>query len=239
MKIAYFDCFAGASGDMILGSLLDAGLPLEKLKETLAKLQLDHYDLKVKKVQKKGLGGSQALVIINEANQNHRHLADIKAIISQSDLADSIQQKCIAIFTRLAEAEARIHQTTIDRIHFHEVGAMDAIIDIVGAVAGTTLLGVQKIFCSPLNTGSGTIECAHGTLPVPAPATAELLKGKPVYSTGIKGELLTPTGAAILTTLASNFGPLPAMSVEQIGYGAGTSDPSIPNLLRVLIGEAV
>jgi hypothetical protein len=200
---------------------------------------LDHYDLKVKKVLKKGLGGSQALVIINETNQNHRHLADIKAIISQSDLADSIQQKCIAIFIRLAEAEAKIHQTTIDRIHFHEVGAMDAIIDIVGAVAGTTLLGIQKIFCSPLHTGSGTIECAHGTLPVPAPATAELLKGKPVYSTGIKGELLTPTGAAILTTLASNFGPLPAMSVEQIGYGAGTSDPPIPNLLRVIIGEAV
>ncbi len=239
MKIAYFDCFAGASGDMILGSLLDAGLPLEKLKETLAKLQLDHYDLKVKKVLKKGLGGSQAFVIINETNQNHRHLADIKAIISQSDLADSIQQKCIAIFTRLAEAEAKIHQTTIDRIHFHEVGAMDAIIDIVGAVVGTTLLGIKKIFCSPFHTGSGMIECAHGTLPIPAPATAELLKGKPVYSTGIKGELLTPTGAAILTTLASNFGPLPAMSVEQIGYGAGTSDPSIPNLLRVIIGEAV
>ena len=240
MKIAYFDCFAGASGDMILGSLLDAGLPLEKLKETLAKLQLDHYDLKVKKVLKKGLGGSQAFVIINETDQNHhRHLADIKAIISQSDLADSIQQKSIAIFTRLAEAEAKIHQTTIDRIHFHEVGAMDAIIDIVGAVVGTTLLGIKKIFCSPLHTGSGTIECAHGTLPVPAPATAELLKGKPVYSTGIEGELLTPTGAAILTTLASNFGPLPAMSVEQIGYGAGTSDPSIPNLLRVIIGEAV
>lgn len=239
MKIAYFDCFAGASGDMILGSLLDAGLPLEKLKGTLAKLQLDNYDLKVKKVLKKGLGGSQALVIINETDQKHRHLADIKAIISQSDLADSIQQRCIAIFTRLAEAEAKIHQTTIDRIHFHEVGAMDAIIDIVGAVAGTTLLGVQKIFCSPLHIGSGTIKCAHGTLPVPAPATAELLKGKPVYSTGIKGELLTPTGAAILTTLASNFGPLPAMAVEQIGYGAGTSDPSIPNLLRVLIGEAV
>ena len=241
MKIAYFDCFAGASGDMILGSLLDAGLPLEKLKETLAKLQLDHYDLKVKKVLKKGLGGSQAFVIINETDQNHhhRHLADIKAIISQSDLADSIQQKSIAIFTRLAEAEAKIHQTTVDRIHFHEVGAMDAIIDIVGAVVGTTLLGIKKIFCSPLHTGSGTIECAHGTLPVPAPATAELLKGKPVYSTGIEGELLTPTGAAILTTLASNFGPLPAMSVEQIGYGAGTSDPSIPNLLRVIIGEAV
>jgi hypothetical protein len=192
-------------------------------------------------VLKKGLGGSQVLVIVNETDQNHhhRHLTDIKTIISQSDLADSIQQKCIAIFNRLAEAEAKIHQTTIDRIHFHEVGAMDAIIDIVGAVVGTTLLGIQKIFCSPLHTGSGTIECAHGTLPVPAPATAELLKGKPIYSTGIEGELLTPTGAAILTTLASNFGPLPAMSVEQIGYGAGTSDPSIPNLLRVIIGEAI
>ena len=147
-------------------------------------------------------------------------------------------EKSIAIFTRLAEAEAKVHQTTIEQIHFHEVGAMDAIIDVVGAVAGIAALGIQKIFCSPLHLGSGTVECAHGTLPVPAPATAELVKGKPVYSTGDVGELLTPTGAAILTTLASDFGPIPAMSVERIGYGAGTSEPAIPNLLRVMIGQA-
>ena len=237
MKIAYFDCFAGASGDMILGSLMDAGLKLEQLKGELAKLHLSHYDLQVKKVVKKGVGGSQAMVVLDEAPHHHRNLADITTILRQSDLGQSIRQKCIDIFTRLAEAEAKVHQTSIDQIHFHEVGAMDAIIDITGAVAGLAILGIQKIFCSPLHLGSGTIECAHGTLPVPAPATAELVKGKPVYATGIAGELLTPTGAAILTTLAADFGPMPAMSLERIGYGAGTSDPSIPNLLRVMIGE--
>jgi len=238
MQIAYFDCFAGASGDMILGSLMDAGLEMERLKVELGKLHLTHYDLQMKKVVKKGVGGCQALVLVDEGHHHHhRHLADIKSIIAQSDLEDSIQQKSVAIFIRLAEAEAKVHQTTIEQIHFHEVGAMDAIIDVVGAVAGIAALGIQKIFCSPLHLGSGTVECAHGTLPVPAPATAELVKGKPVYSTGVVGELLTPTGAAILTTLASDFGPMPAMSVEKIGYGAGTSEPAIPNLLRVMIGQ--
>jgi hypothetical protein len=239
MKIAYFDCFAGASGDMILGSLMDAGLELDQLKGELAKLHLTHYDLQVKKVVKKGVGGCQAVVVVDEDHyhHHHRHLADIKSIIAQSDLEDSIRQKSIAIFTRLAEAEAKVHQTRIEQIHFHEVGAMDAIIDVVGAVAGIAALNIQKIFCSPLHLGSGTVACAHGTLPVPAPATAELVKGKPVYSTGVVGELLTPTGAAILTTLASDFGPMPAMSVDKIGYGAGTSKPAIPNLLRVMIGQ--
>jgi uncharacterized protein (TIGR00299 family) protein len=239
MKIAYFDCFAGASGDMILGSLMDAGLETAQLKAELAKLHLTHYDLQMNKVVKKGVGGCQALVVVDEDHHHHHHrcLADIKSIIAQSDLEDSIQQKSIAIFTRLAEAEAKVHQTAIEQIHFHEVGAMDAIIDVVGAVAGIAALGIQKIFCSPLHLGSGTVACAHGTLPVPAPATAELVKGKPVYSTGVVGELLTPTGAAILTTLASEFGPMPAMSVEKIGYGAGTSEPAIPNLLRVMIGQ--
>jgi uncharacterized protein (TIGR00299 family) protein len=240
MQIAYFDCFAGASGDMILGSLMDAGLELDQLKAELAKLHLTHYDLQIKKVVKKGIGGCQALVVVDEDHhhQHHRHLADIKNIIAQSDLEDSIRQRSIAIFTRLAEAEAKVHRTGIEQIHFHEVGAMDAIIDVVGAVAGIAALGIQKIFCSPLHLGSGTVECAHGTLPIPAPATAELVKGKPVYSTGVLGELLTPTGAAILTTLASDFGPIPAMSVEKIGYGAGTSEPAIPNLLRVMIGRS-
>ena len=237
MKIAYFDCFAGASGDMILGSLMDAGLGLDHLKGELAKLGLTHYDLQKKKVVKKGVGGSQAVVVVDEAHHHHRNLADIKNIVANSDLEDSIQQKSIAIFTRLGAAEATVHQTSIEQIHFHEVGAMDAIIDVVGAVAGIAALGIQKIVCSPLHLGSGTVACAHGILPVPAPATAELVKGKPVYSTGVKGELLTPTGAAILTTLASDFGSMPAMSVNQIGYGAGTSEPDIPNLLRVMIGE--
>jgi uncharacterized protein (TIGR00299 family) protein len=239
MKIAYFDCFSGASGDMILGALMDAGLGLEQLKEELAKLRLTHYDLQVKKVSKKGIGGSQAVVIIehDHHHHHHRHLHDIEEIIGESDLEESVKEKSIKIFRRLAEAEAKVHKATIEEIHFHEVGAMDAIIDVVGGVAGLNALGIEAVYCSPLHVGTGTVECAHGTLPVPAPATAELVKGRPIYSSGVEGELLTPTGAAILTTLSSGFGPMPHMTLDQIGYGSGTSDPAIPNLLRVAIGE--
>jgi len=240
MKIAYFDCFAGASGDMILGALVDAGLDINELKSELAKLHLDHYDLQAQTVVKKGIGGSQVHVIIDEHHHghHHRHLADIEAIINASDLEASVKKSGLEVFNRLARAEASVHRTAVDTIHFHEVGAMDAILDVMGAVAGIHALGIDKVTCSPLHLGSGTVACAHGTLPVPAPATAELVKGKPVYDSGVKGELLTPTGAAILTTLAADFGPLPAMVVEAIGYGAGTSDPALPNLLRVMIGRA-
>jgi uncharacterized protein (TIGR00299 family) protein len=240
MKIGYFDCFAGASGDMILGSLMDAGLSLETLKSELAKLHLTHYDLQATKVTKRGIGGSQALVHIDDHHHHHhhRHLHDIEDIIGKSELDEAVKQRSIRVFHRLAEAEAKVHQTTIDHIHFHEVGAMDAIIDVVGSVAGLAALGIERIYCSPLHVGTGTVECAHGTLPVPAPATAELIKGKPIYSTGVKGELLTPTGAAILTTLASEFGPMPPMTIERVGYGAGTSEPAIPNLLRLIVGES-
>jgi len=237
MKIAYFDCFSGASGDMILGALLDAGLSLEQLTQDLAKLHLSHYEVKAEKVLKKGIAGSHAIVLVDD-HHHHRHLQHIQEIIGNSDLGERVKEKSLRIFLRLAEAEARVHGTTIDHIHFHEVGAMDAIIDVVGSVAGMEALGIERIYCSPLHVGSGTVECAHGTLPVPAPATAELLKGKPFYSTGVVGELVTPTGAAILTTLAADFGPMPAMTLDQIGYGAGTSEPAIPNLLRILIGEA-
>ncbi|MGA9537619.1 MAG: nickel pincer cofactor biosynthesis protein LarC [Desulfobacterales bacterium] len=240
MKIAYFDCFAGASGDMILGALVDAGLDIDELKSELAKLHLDHYDLQAQKVVKKGIGGSQVHVIIDEHHHghHHRHLADIEAIINASDLETSVKKSGLEVFNRLARAEASVHRTSVDAIHFHEVGAMDAILDVMGAVAGIHALGIDKVICSPLHLGSGTVACAHGTLPVPAPATAELVKGKPVYASGVQGELLTPTGAAILTTLSADFGPLPAMAVETIGYGAGTSDPALPNLLRVMIGRA-
>jgi hypothetical protein len=239
MKVAFFDCFAGASGDMILGSLMDAGLELDTLKGEIAKLGLGHYDLQVEKVVKRGIGGSQALVSVDQDHHghHHRHLHHIEEIIGRSDLVDEVKEKSIRIFRRLAEAEAKVHRAAVENVHFHEVGAMDAIIDVVGSVVGLTALGIEKVFCSPLHVGSGTFQCAHGTLPVPGPATAELIKGKPVYSTGVEGELLTPTGAAILTTLASAFGPMPAMTVDAIGYGAGTSDPSIPNLLRVAIGN--
>ncbi len=239
MKIAYFDCFSGASGDMILGALMDAGLPLETLKGELAKLKLTHYDLKLEKIAKKGIAGSQAIVMVEENHHHHhRHLADIRTIIENSDLEDGIKKKSIGIFTRLAEAEAKVHKTSVDHIHFHEVGAMDAIIDVVGSVAGLTALGIEKIVCSPLHVGAGTVKCAHGTLPVPAPATTELVRGKPIYATGVAGELLTPTGAAILTTLAAEFGPMPAMTLQTVGYGAGNADIAIPNLLRISIGES-
>jgi hypothetical protein len=239
MKIAYFDCFAGASGDMIIGALLDAGLTIDCLREEIAKLGLSHYTLDVEKVVKRGIGGSKACIRIDDHHHGHHHrrLSHIREMIDKSDLQDSVKEKSIAVFNRLAEAEARVHRTTVEEIHFHEVGAMDSIIDVVGAVIGMTALGIQKIYCSPLHVGCGTIKCAHGTLPVPAPATAELIKNKPVYSTGIEGELLTPTGAAILSTLASAFGAMPALTIRQIGYGAGTADPDIPNLLRVIIGD--
>ncbi len=239
MRIAYFDCFSGASGDMILGALLDAGLSIERLKEELAKLHLSHYDVRVRKVVKKGIGGSQALVDVEDHHHHHLHLQHIEQIITESELDDAVKQRSLEVFRRLAQAEAHVHQTSIEHTHFHEVGAMDAIIDVVGSIAGLAAMGIEKIYCSPLHVGSGTVECAHGILPVPAPATAELLKGKPFYSTGVVGELLTPTGAAILTTISSGFGPAPPMvSLDQIGYGAGTAENSTPNLLRILIGEA-
>jgi uncharacterized protein (TIGR00299 family) protein len=239
MKIAYFDCFSGASGDMILGALLDAGLSLEHLQKELAKLGLSHYEVDRTDVVKNGISGSQALVHVEQDHHHHhhRHLADISAIIEKSTLASAVKKDSIRIFTRLAEAEAKVHNTTKESIHFHEVGAMDAIIDVVGGVIGLHALGIEAIVCSPLHVGCGTVECAHGILPVPAPATAELVRGKPVYSSGVQGELLTPTGAAILTTLADDFGPLPPMTVERIGHGAGSADRSIANMLRVFIGS--
>jgi pyridinium-3,5-bisthiocarboxylic acid mononucleotide nickel chelatase len=240
MKIAYFDCFSGASGDMILGAMLDAGLELTHLQQELAKLGLSHYDVDKTAVVKNGISGSQALVHVEQDHHHHhhRHLADITAIIESSTLDPVVKEKSIRIFNRLAAAEAKVHQTTADHIHFHEVGAMDAIIDVVGAVIGLQALKIDAIICSPLHVGCGTVECAHGTLPVPAPATAELVRGKPIYSSGVQGELLTPTGAAILTTLASDFGPLPSMTVDRIGHGAGTADRSIANMLRLFIGFA-
>ena len=239
MKIAYFDCFAGASGDMILGALVDAGLDPDLLNRELAKLHLDHFSLSFKPIVKRGIGGCQAVVDIDtHIHHPHRGLQDIRDLIEASSLSRDIRQKSMAIFSRLAMAEARVHRTEIETVHFHEVGAIDAIIDVVGAVSGLSLLGIEAVYCSALHLGSGTVTCAHGVLPVPAPATLELVKGLPVYATGVQGELLTPTGAAILTTLARGFGPLPMLTVEKSGYGSGMADPEIPNLLRVVIGKA-
>jgi pyridinium-3,5-bisthiocarboxylic acid mononucleotide nickel chelatase len=237
MKIAYFDCFSGASGDMILGALLDAGLPPDTLRSEIQKLGLSGYEIADRKVVKRGIAATQALIDISEKHHHpHRNFADIEGIINSSGLDAAVKGKAIAVFSRMAEAEAKVHGVSIDEIHFHEVGAMDAIIDVVGCVAGLAALGIEESHCSALNVGSGTVTCAHGVLPVPAPATAELIKGRPIYSEGV-GELLTPTGAALLTTLARSFGPVPKMTLEQTGYGAGTSDRERPNVLRILIGE--
>ena len=238
MKIAYFDGFSGISGTMILGALLDAGLELEQLEGQLAGLDLDGYRLVVDDVRRNGIRGTHVEVAIEESGVE-RHLNDIETIIAQSQLPDRVKAQSLSIFRRLAEAEARVHGEPIDQIHFHEVGALDAIIDVVGSVTGLWLLEVQQVYSSHVHVGCGTVECAHGTLPLPAPATAELLRGVPIYGRDIDAELVTPTGAAILTTLATGYGSGPAMRVAQIGYGAGTRMLALPNLLRVLIGEPV
>ncbi len=237
MRTAYFDCFSGISGDMTLGALIDAGLSLKELKSYLSKLPIDNYDITAKKVKKNGISATKVDVIVR-GRQRERRLSDITRIINKSKLDKPIKEDSIKIFERLARAEAKVHKTSINNVHFHEVGAIDAIVDIVGAVIGLKILGIENIIASAINTGSGYIKSAHGILPVPGPATAELLKGIPVYSTDIKMELTTPTGAAIISTLASDFGPMPKMDIKAIGYGAGTfNSPDMPNLLRIFIGE--
>ncbi len=240
MKIAYFDCFCGAGGDMIVASLLDAGADPDALRDGLASLGVAGYALSIDKVSKQGFAATRFVVELqDQASQPHRRLEDIAEIIKASSLAASVKGRAIRVFERLAEAEAAVHGTTVDEIHFHEVGAVDAILDIVGAILALELVGVQRILCSPIPAGSGTVRCAHGTLPVPAPATAELLKGVPLAPCDEVGELTTPTAAALLTTLAEQFGPMPAMTIGTIGYGPGTREgQTLPNVLRVIIGQA-
>jgi uncharacterized protein (TIGR00299 family) protein len=238
MTLAYFDCFSGISGDMTLGALVDAGLPLEVLRAELAKLDLTGYTLSSEKVRRSGISSTKVHVVLDEKEQPARHLADISRIINGSSLSPVIQQKSLAIFHRLAEVEAKVHGTTPDRVHFHEVGAVDALVDIVGSVIGLEHLGITEIIGSPVNVGSGTVHTAHGKLPVPAPATVELLRSIPLYSSSITFELTTPTGAAIISTLAASFGLLPQMKISRIAHGAGNKDFSgQPNVLRLMIGE--
>jgi pyridinium-3,5-bisthiocarboxylic acid mononucleotide nickel chelatase len=237
MTLAYFDCFSGISGDMTLGAVVDAGLPIEVLRSELAKLNLPGYTLSSEKVQRLGLAATKVHVVLDDKEQPARHLADIVRIINGSSLSAVVKQKSLGIFQRLAEVEAKVHGTTPDRVHFHEVGAVDALVDIVGSVIGLEHLGITEIIGSPLNVGSGTVHTAHGKLPVPAPATAELLNGIPLYSSSVTFELTTPTGAAIISTLASSFGPLPRMTISRIAYGAGNKDlPGQPNVLRLMLG---
>lgn len=236
MKVAYLDCFSGISGDMLLGALVDAGLDFDLLQRDLAGLALDEYELYEQKVNKQGISGTKVQVLSLEGHV-HRHLSDIQEIIARSTLPVPVKDKSLEIFINLGKAEAKIHGTTLDQIHFHEVGAVDAIVDIVGSVIGFWRLGIEKVFSSELHVGKGFVKAAHGLLPVPAPATLELLKGVPIYSGDIVGELVTPTGAAILTAFCQDFGPLPKIRIERIGYGAGEKDLSIPNLLRLTRGE--
>ncbi len=240
MTIAYFDCFSGISGDMTLGALVDAGVSIEALRSELSKLNLPGYRITAEKVTRSGIAATKVIVDLDEKKQPVRHLSDIRTIIESSRLSPAVKQKSMAIFERLAKAEATVHGTTPDKIHFHEVGAVDAIVDIVGSIIGFELLGISEAACSPINLGSGTIRSAHGTLPVPSPAASELLKGVPVYASSIMFELTTPTGAAIISTMSSSFGPLPRMKIERIAYGAGNKDfPDQPNVLRLFLSEPV
>jgi uncharacterized protein (TIGR00299 family) protein len=222
---------------MILGSLLDLGLPLEDLSVELSKLSLKNYRLSARRLVRSQIMATKFDVETSHEH-THRHYPDIAKIIKQSDLSDTVKEQASRIFYRLAEVEAKVHGSTVDEVHFHEIGAVDAIVDIVGACAGLEMLGIQRVYASALNVGHGFVETAHGTLPVPAPATAELLRGVPVYSNQVNGELVTPTGAAILTTVAHSFGELPRIRIEKIGYGAGSRDfTEAPNVLRVLHGQ--
>jgi uncharacterized protein (TIGR00299 family) protein len=237
MKAAYFDCFSGISGDMTLGALVDAGCPLEALRGKLQALRVPGWEISAEKVWKNGMGATHVRVK-TEDTQKHRSLSTIRGILEQSALDAGVKERAIAIFTKLGEAEAAVHDVPLEKIHFHEVGAVDAIVDIVGACIGFAELGIESFSCSPLNVGGGTAKMAHGILPVPAPATARLLMGKPTYSSGVQKELVTPTGAAIVATVCQAFGPQPAMKVTAIGYGAGTADlDDQPNVLRLMVGE--
>ena len=269
MNILYFDCFSGASGDMILGALLDAGLPLEDLRAALGSLALGAVKLEVARVDRSGIGATNFKVFAgdhghqhdeghghdhhhhdhdsapdhshshaHDPGHHHRGLSEICTMVDGSALSPTAKDRAKHLFTRLATVEAEIHQQPVEEIHLHEVGAVDSIIDIAGAVFGLEWLGADRIVASPLNVGSGTVACEHGIMPVPAPATARLVADVPVYSTGTQAELLTPTGALLITDYAESYGPMPAMRIRQLGYGAGDRDlPGAPNVLRIAVGD--
>jgi uncharacterized protein (TIGR00299 family) protein len=236
MKSAYFDCFSGIAGDMILGALIDVGVDETVLKKELKKLRLTGYDIIVKKVESNHITATDVTVIVTE-DHHHRSLSDINDILNRSSLEPQVKKLSQTIFYNLGKAEARIHNVDIEEVHFHEVGAVDSIVDIVGSVIGITLLGIDTVICSPLPLGHGFVSCEHGLLPLPAPATVELLKGIPVYTVERNQETVTPTGAAIITTLASSFGEMPSMKITHIGYGSGKIPSKYPSLLRVFLGE--
>lgn len=238
MRTLYFDCFAGASGNMILGALAELGLDREMLVRELRKLAIADFELVFTEVDRSGISATHLEVKIPHEHV-HRHLHHIEAIIGNSTIAESVKSRAIAVFTRLAKAEAKIHGIDVQKVHFHEVGAMDAIIDVVGSCIAFEMLEIERFACSKIHVGSGFAEMAHGKFPVPPPAVAELLTGIPIYSTEIDGELITPTGAAIIATVCDSYGQIPEMSVEQTAYGAGTRQyEKFPNVLRLILGES-
>ncbi len=266
MKIAYFDCFSGISGDMTLGALVDVGVPSEILTDGLATLKLDaEFSLRFEKAVKHSITGTRAIVDVHPAHTDShekkahshghgpshthehshhhehgpsRHLSDIFKLLDDSDLDAEVRDTAKRVFDRLAEAEAKVHNTSKDNVHLHEVSGIDSIVDIVGSVIGLAHLEVDAVYASPLSLGRGFVRCAHGVMPVPVPGTMELLQGVPIHQTDIPKELVTPTGAALITTLSQNFGVMPQMRLDRIGYGAGTRDlEQRPNLLRLCLGE--
>jgi len=237
MKTAYLDCIAGASGDMLLGALIDVGLDVEWLRSELGKLPIDGWKLNVRKVDKNGFAATKVDVEVGE-QPHSRPLPVIEKVVQDSGISDSVKRRAIEVMRLIAVEEAAIHGMPLEQVHLHEVSGEDAIIDIVGTLLGVERLGLERIICSPLPLGRGFIDGAHGAIPLPAPAAVAILKGLPVIGSEIEAELVTPTGAALVKHLAISFGGLPAMKLESVGYGAGTWNLKIPNLLRVFIGEA-
>lgn len=251
MKVLYLDCIGGISGDMTIGALLDLGLDLKTLRRELAKLKLDEFEVSARRDQRQAITGVKFEVHVHEHHHDHGHghhhehehhgrtFREIKQLIESSKLADDVKRRAVGAFQRLAVAEGKIHGIAPEKVHFHEVGAVDSIVDFVGACIGLRELGVEKVVASaPLRTGFGFVDCAHGRFPVPGPATAELLKGVAIYAGDEEAELITPTGAALLREVATEFGPMPAMTVQAIGYGLGTRNlPKTPNVLRAVLGE--
>lgn len=238
--IAYFDTFSGISGDLVLGALIDLGVPVPWLKKQLSSV-LDGFELETGEVFRKHLKATDLKVIVPHKGHHHRTFSDIRQMVENSSLPEVVKKKSLSAFEKIAHAEAHIHGKTVDHVHFHEVGGVDSIVDIVGTFLGIDYLGITDVYASRIPLGSGTVKCAHGILPVPVPATLAILKDVPVYSSGATTEIVTPTGAAIITTLTDSFGDMPQMLIEKSGYGAGDRETGmdLPNLLRVVLGKKV
>ena len=237
MKTAYFDCFAGISGDMTLGAFLDLGVPLEWLLDKLHAMPLDGFSIKKESIQVNNIQATQVQIDLAE-EQTHRHWADIRKLVEKAPFDKEVKVNSLKVFEKIAASESEIHGVPLEKVHFHEVGALDSIIDIVGSALCMAYLGIESVYASKIPLGSGFVECSHGTLPVPAPATLSILKDTPVYGGGVPHEMTTPTGAAIIRSYATVFGRLPEMEIESVGYGAGKrSIPDLPNVLRVIVGH--